>query len=173
MKMNRFNSGGFTLLEMMIVVAIIGVLAGIAYPNYIGHVQKTKRSDAKTALLALQQLQEKLRSNCNVYARNLDTTITNDDGDSIPFECAPGDPANTSINLSANSEEGWYTLSITSADANGIGYVAMAGADTGDDQAGDSNCQALILTVNADNPNGLRTSNDKRDATGAPTTGCW
>lgn len=44
------NDGGFTLIEMMIVVAIIGVLAAIAYPSYQRYVIKTKRTDMMTEM---------------------------------------------------------------------------------------------------------------------------
>ena len=120
-------------------------------------MNKTRRSDATTALLGLQQAQEKLRSNCNVYGRDLDTTILDVDNNKISFVCVPGDPVTTAINYSTDSTEGWYTLSVPSADTDGIGYVAQASADAGDRQANDSDCPTLTLTVNAGNPNGART----------------
>lgn len=44
---------GFTLIELMIVVAIIAILASIAYPSYQDHVRKTKRTDAQAEMLAI------------------------------------------------------------------------------------------------------------------------
>jgi len=50
-------------MELMIVVVIIGILAGIAYPSYKEYVTHSKRSDAKAALLQAQMAQEKYRAN--------------------------------------------------------------------------------------------------------------
>ncbi len=49
---------GFTLIELMITVAIIAILVIIAYPSYLERVRKTRRVDAKIALVELAQLQE-------------------------------------------------------------------------------------------------------------------
>ena len=48
----KLSNGGFTLIELMIVVAIVAILAAIAYPAYTSQIRKTDRSDAKAALLA-------------------------------------------------------------------------------------------------------------------------
>lgn len=56
---NARKTAGFTLIELMIVVAIVGILAAIAYPNYQEHVRKTRRADAQTALMELSQFMER------------------------------------------------------------------------------------------------------------------
>ena len=54
----KINSG-FTLVEVMIVVAIVGILASIAYPSYQESVRKGRRAQARTALSELVQQQER------------------------------------------------------------------------------------------------------------------
>ena len=68
-KMNRQQ--GFTLLELVITVAIIGILTAIAYPSYVKSVQKGKRTDAKVELLRIAQMQEGYFAQNMSYAKNL------------------------------------------------------------------------------------------------------
>ncbi|MGF2736546.1 type IV pilin protein [Marinobacter sp. DUT-1] len=58
---------GFTLIELMIVVAIIGIIAAIAYPSYTDHVEKTRRSDAQGALMGLAAAMERHYATNNSY----------------------------------------------------------------------------------------------------------
>jgi type IV pilus assembly protein PilE len=62
------NSRGFTLIEVMIVVAIIGVLASIAIPSYQQYVMRGNRAEAKNALLALAQRLEQNYTLSGSYA---------------------------------------------------------------------------------------------------------
>jgi type IV pilus assembly protein PilE len=58
---------GFTLIELMIVVAIVGILATIAYPSYKDSIMKGRRAEARTALLELMQQQERYMTQRGVY----------------------------------------------------------------------------------------------------------
>ncbi|MBF0211705.1 MAG: prepilin-type N-terminal cleavage/methylation domain-containing protein [Desulfamplus sp.] len=71
MKQLLKTSDAFTLIELMIVVAIIGVLAAIAIPNYIAYQCKTKQSEAKSNLGAVRMSEEAYYASHSKYAFSL------------------------------------------------------------------------------------------------------
>ena len=70
MKRNMWvrDTKGFTLVELLIVMAILGILAGIAVPVYLGHRQKAAQTEAKQNLLQLRTLQEQYLADNGEYA---------------------------------------------------------------------------------------------------------
>ena len=137
----RKNYKGFTLIEVMIVVAIIGILATIAYPSYIDSVRKSKRSDAKTALIDLRIAQEKLRANCPFYAQVLLNA------GAAGATCGANSGATDLGYSSTSSPQGYYTIAISAGTASGVAYTATA---TGlGDLANDTGCNVITLAVSA------------------------
>jgi len=65
--MKRLSFAGFTLIELVVVVAIVGILAAIAVPSYQTSVRKSRRADAEAALMNMQIRQEKWRANNTTY----------------------------------------------------------------------------------------------------------
>lgn len=133
------DNKGFTLIELLIVIVIVGILAAIAYPSYQKSIQKSRRSDARAAIINLHLAQEKLRGNCAFYAQ----TIANADS------CG-ANAGVTSVVGSSTSPDGYYTLSIRAGSATGNTYIIEA--DPQGAQAGDTDCDPIVYTVNAANP---------------------
>lgn len=64
---NRNHSRGFSLIELMIVVAIVAILARVAYPAYQDYVRRAARAEARAAVLNMAQLQERNFSDRGAY----------------------------------------------------------------------------------------------------------
>lgn len=142
------RESGFTLLELMITVVIIGILASIAYPSYLESVRKSRRSDGQTALLSLQDRMEKFRGNSRFYPQNI--------GNADSY----GDSSSAST-IKAATTSTYYSLSIVANSASGNSYTLRA-TPTGV-QASDS-CTQMDLVVNSDYPKGNKTGN---------SASCW
>ena len=67
---------GFTLIELMIVVAIVGILSAIAYPSYAEYIRKGHRADARAGLLQAQQWLERASTATGVYPTVLPANLT-------------------------------------------------------------------------------------------------
>jgi type IV pilus assembly protein PilE len=62
------KGGGFSLVELMVVVVVLGVLATLAYPSYAGYITKTRRIEAQVALIEAMQQEEVYYAQHNSYA---------------------------------------------------------------------------------------------------------
>jgi type IV pilus assembly protein PilE len=120
----RNRSPGFTLIELMIVVAVISILAAIAYPSYQDQVRRAQRADAREALLAVQLAQEKFRVNNPTYSNAL----------------TPAAPAG--LGKRATSTQGYFTIALSVVTANG--FTATATKTSG---VTDTVCNSMVLTV--------------------------
>lgn len=147
--MNRNRQHGITLIELMIVVGIVAILAGFAYPTYMDSVRKSRRADGMGSLIAIQVAQEKMRANCRFYAQSLDATN----------DVCGANAAGTTIRTSATSTYGHYTVALSNASGTGYTATATGQGNQAEDDEGGVTC-TLVLTVNAANPDGLRTPAD-------------
>lgn len=103
---------GFTLIEIMITLAIVGILAAIAYPSYMDSIRKSRRADAKVALSNAAQALERYYTENNTY---LNAALGDGAGAIFPDHAPSDQPhANAYYTLSiTNQAAGTYTLNAT------------------------------------------------------------
>jgi type IV pilus assembly protein PilE len=146
------GSAGFSLIELMVVVAIASILVAVAVPSYLYEVRKGRRTDAKTALLDMAAREERYFSTNNgVYtttAANLGYSGT------FPVTVNNGDYTIATPTVTAGSTTAVATFSITATPV------------TGNDQAKDTTCASFTVTSA-----GAQTS---QNSSGTDTTStCW
>ncbi len=125
---NRVQTPGFTLVELLIVMAIVGILAAVAVPNYQDYARRAKRSDAQNTLMTLNNNLEKFFSDNNTYTVDLAAMGYNETAaDTI------------------TSPENNYTVQVA-AGGSGIGVSYVATATAIGTQANDADC----LTISYD-----------------------
>ncbi len=118
----------FTLIELMVVVAIVGILAAIAYPSYSDYVAKARRADAATVLMENSQWMERYFTQNNSYLNGAVNPV-------LPILEAPKDGGTKyyDIAFSGTNTQTTYTLTATpkgtmSSDACGTLTLTEAGA---------------------------------------------
>ncbi|WP_164963223.1 type IV pilin protein [Rubrivivax sp. JA1026] len=126
------SGGGFTLVELAITLVVLGVIGALALPSFLDSIRKSRRSDAYAAVAAVQQAQERWRSNHAEYATSL-----------------------TDLGLGDASVSGYYTIEIGSSAAPGdtlaSAYVVTARGRSGTSQAADPQCRHLSMRLRGGN----------------------
>ncbi|EHR70438.1 prepilin-type N-terminal cleavage/methylation domain-containing protein [Burkholderiales bacterium JOSHI_001] len=117
--MRRAN--GFTIIELSVGLAMAGILAAVAIPNYIEYAKRGRRADGVAALTQIQLAQERWRANNATYTTDLNV-----------------------LGASATSPAGHYTLAIVAANAAGFQATATA---TSSVQVQDTRCATLRITL--------------------------
>ena len=144
-----YQARGFTLVELMTVVAVVAILSTIAMSSYSNYVLRTNRTEGRLALLAIQVAQEKFFLQNNAYAQDLLTVITP----------SPVGLGISTLDSSGVTPGGKYTISFDPAFTSANTYKLKAdatGAQTHD--------TAACLTFTID---------DKGTKTPLDSSGCW
>ncbi|HAQ24788.1 MAG TPA: pilus assembly protein PilE [Pseudomonas sp.] len=139
----RFTMKGFTLIEVMIVVAIIGILAAIAYPSYDEYIKRGHRSEGMAQLNDIAARQERYYAQAHTYI------TASADLDKLGLTVSSG---------KVESATGKYAVTVDKVDKDG-GYTLTATQNFGDTKCGN-------LTLNA-----LGTKD--RSGSGKTINDCW
>ncbi len=124
---------GFNLIELMITVAIIGILASIALPSYNQYVIRASREAVQTELLQLANAQEKIYLNANVYTGDLTAGYNGLSTGGLGKTSGKSDDNKYTISLSPTAASQTFTLTATpiaSSTQVGNGNVTINSAGT-------------------------------------------
>lgn len=143
---------GFTLIELMIVVAIVAILAVVAVPSYRAYVVKSNRAAAESFMLQASNREEQIMLDMRQYVA-VASAVGNTNFPNAPTADSPG------INLAVPPEvTKFYTLSITIPSTSTSTYTITADP-IGSQLTGDTVCATLTL--------------DQAGAKTPASSGCW
>ena len=114
---------GFSLIELMIVVVIIGLISAVAYPSYSDHVTKSRRTDAQTVLMQASQFMERYYTENNRYDQDAGGTAV-----ALPvfLRESPRDTGVKVYDIGVAATATTYTLTATPKNAQaGDGFVQL------------------------------------------------
>jgi type IV pilus assembly protein PilE len=144
---------GFSLIELMVTVVVVAILASIAIPTYTAQVRKSRRTEARSAILDLAGREERVLSVNNSYS-------------AVPTDVGYTGSTWPTAGISVGS--GYYTVVVTVPDPNftgtGPSYVIAATATGG--QSADTSCASFSV-----NQIGQQSSLDSSNASSTST--CW
>ena len=122
---------GFTLIELMIVVAIVAILSAVAMPSYLDYLRRGKRVDARSLIQAASLDQERYRLSNTSYASATTALVS----------ACPGSGT-------CYSDHNNYSLGVTVSTSSSYSLTATAVSSS---QLADTGCTALTLTVSGTN----------------------
>jgi len=120
----RRKTGGFSLIELMIVVVIVAILGSIAYPSYLNQVTQSRRADAQAVLMEAAQFMERFYTENNRYDRDTAGTAV-----ALPAQLqeSPRDSGTKSYDITVQaSSASTYTLRATPKNGQaGDGFLQL------------------------------------------------
>ena len=123
---NLLRVAGFTLIELMITVAVVGILAAIAYPSYQQQVKQSRRADAQAALVSLAGVMEKNFSQNNSYEISGAAPTLGTASGTIFANQVPINGGTKTYDLTLVADKTTYTLKATPSGAQaGDGYLTL------------------------------------------------
>ncbi|RYE79970.1 MAG: prepilin-type N-terminal cleavage/methylation domain-containing protein [Oxalobacteraceae bacterium] len=143
---------GFTLVELMVVVVVVGILAAVAYPSMTSMIQRSRRADAIAALTAVVQAQERYRSNHPTYSEDV-----------------------SSLKIDVEKAYKHYDIGLAGlgeAASFSSGYVVTATPRSGSPQASDKDCATLGIKLEGSKFSYLAKKADGTDGD-AVVSHCW
>jgi prepilin-type N-terminal cleavage/methylation domain-containing protein len=141
--MKRLKERGFTLIELMIVVAIIGILAAVAIPAFMDYMKKSKKTEASLNL-------NKIAKNSKVYY-NTNASFVGEAGDEAPDKGGANcKNANKKFSVDESKWQdsaGWQELDFQVDEPNLFSYEYVEGATLATALArGDLDCDGVLIT---------------------------